>query len=566
MSNVFTKTPVSNVNWSNQNLSHIWSGSINMGYLNVINCVECLPNDTFFGNTEAFIQLAPMVYPIHHRINCKIYHFFVPNRILWKYWEKFYSESPENNLPNKPFVNIRDLYDHDQFKVNSLSDQIGFPVKNFLGVDISNYNEEILNHPIDVLPYLAYQKIWNDYFRDENLQSDIFIDDEDLSTTNGSLYFDGFLTKGHISNTLALNNLFTLRKKAWEKDYFTSALPEPQQGDPQLVPVSGTANIVNDAIAEIYTNYAGSQMTPTQQLMPGLGTEDLGSDPPRKLSMGLYTETSDDLLRSRVPNPEVYAKLSNIPLEINGLTFSLNDLRLSAALQRLNEALMRCGHRYKETIIDQFNQIIPDYTLDRPEFISSANIPVVISEVAQMSETQNTPQGNLAGRGTVYGSQNNFKYHCQEHGFLITLACVLPRTMYCQGLSRMFTRFDRYDYYNKYLENLGDQPVLEKEIYFGPDMAEEYFNQDFGYSPRFSEYKYKPSTIHGDYLDSLDFMTMTRFLDAPPNLNGNFITVDDETTSRPFAVRSSVAHLYATFYHNLKARRPMSANPIPKLI
>lgn len=552
---VFTKNPVAPVHWSNQNLSHTWKGSMNMGYLVPIDCLEMLPNDRIKGNSEAYIQFAPMTYPVMHKIDCKIYHFFVPNRILWKYWQKFIYDGKKDTQPVKPYVTVKGLFDKE-WKPNTLSDYLGLPV-------IQTHVD--LSQKIDMLPFLAYQKVWNDYFRDENLQLDIF-DDDDEAQLN---LFNGVVQqKGEVTAPPLVSMLTSLRKKAWEKDYFTSALPEPQLGDPVPIPVKTEgAKLSKNLSAAVgsYVNPSPYGVNNNEQVMPGLKSPVPANGSWKPLTMGVYTETSDNLNRTEVNGSPVYANLySGTDITIDGLTFTISDLRLGAAIQRMQEALARGGHRYKEAMITMYNQVTPDYRLDRPEFLAASTIPVVVGAVEQTSSTDDiTPQGNLAGRASVFGSNNAFHYHAQEHGFLLTLACVLPRTNYCQGLNRMFTRFDRYDYHNPYFENLGDQEVKNKELFFG---EKEYNDAPFGYAPRFSEYKYKPSTIHGDFLNSLDFMTMTRFLGPNPVLNEDFITVDDETTQRPFAVKTDVQHLYCTFYNQVKMRRPMQSNPIPKLI
>ena len=455
------------------------------------------------------------------------------------------------------------LYDHG--KLNRLFDYIGLPPE-----IVENGNA---NLKVSVLPFLAYQRIWNDYFRDENLQDDLFKKDD------GKLWKISQMS-GRIPLVTDMLDLFQLRKKAWEKDYFTSALPEPQLGDPVPVPISGTVT-ANDGVINFTDlgingplEVSGTQKPLIGRLLPGQTLPSGGS------AVELYNEGESDSIGQfgrfgLVGNNTGLAEISGSGkgsvssvsgFSVSDASFTINDLRLASSIQRFNELLARAGHRYKETILSMFNQVTPDYRLDRPEFICSCNIPISISEVPQTSATEqgSTPQATLAGNAIAYNNSGMYRYHCQEHGFIITLICAIPRTKYVNGINRMFTREDRYDYYTPVFENLGEQAIKNREVYVsGTDSDDE----DWGYAPRYSEYKYIPSTVHGEFRSSLDFMTLARIFDSLPTLSGDFITPDDETCNRGFAVTdNSVQHLYIQVINHLFARRPMQKLPIPKLV
>lgn len=550
MANIFQKISVPKVHFSNFNLTHEYKCSMDAGYLIPINCVECLPNDTWQGSTEAFIRLAPTLFPPMHRVSAKTYTFFVPNRIIWKYWPEFIAESGEDVAPAAL------TFQYPQVKLT----QVEYPLIDYLGMPNVYKQSSTVAEKFSLLPFLAYQKIWNDYFRDENLQEDLFEKDDgklwQLSQKQGD-----FLDRSNFVDALIL------RKKAWEKDYFTSALPEPQLGDPVPVPVNGEVMVDRGGgIIEIQDGLLYLRRPLANASTAIQGTKSIDGKFDGSTAGSLSTDNTNQVaidFLSGTPSGQIATDAVR-GLSVHNASFSINDLRLASAIQRFNELLARAGHRYKETILSMFNQVTPDYRLDRPEFICSSNIPVQFSDIPQTSSSvENSPQGTLAGKGTVYGNNGLFRYHCNEHGFLITLCCVIPRTSYMNGVPRMFFREDRYDYYTPAFENLGEQAIYNKELYFDASSDDE---EVFGYGPRYAEYKYIPSTVHGEFRDSLSFMTFVRKFGARPHLNEEFITPDDGTLSAPFAVTSGVHHYYCQFVNHLYARRPMQKLPIPKLV
>lgn len=559
--NIFQKLAVPRVHFSNFNMSHSYKCGMNMGYLVPIGVYDVLPNDTWHLSTSAFIRLASMKFPLMDNLNCKIYHFFVPNRILWSKWQRFISEDDDDNLPAMPYVTLGDLKSTGNLEINTLCDYMGLPVNNNI---TGNAMEGV-----SLLPFLAYQKVWNDYFRDQNLQEDIFSQD------NPSLYDFMYGKEGRIninetSNDYYEDYLFQLRKKAWEKDYFTSALPDPQLGEPVPVPVK--VDILGQVNGNSFSIRNPSVSSGTQAAQDPTTVNITPSSDGNNQSLRVGPVSNGNLIHHLQADQfamNIYDfQPKNGPDAANG-SFNLNDLRVASAIQRFRELLSRAGHRYKETILSIFNQVTPDYRLDRPQFLGSTNIPVQISDIPQTSQTTTgsadaSPLGTLAGRGTVAGGQQTCSFHAPEHGYVISLACVVPRTSYMNGLDRKFSRLDRYDYYFPQFEELGEQAILKKEIYASGNSDQD--NEVFGYAPRFSDYKYIPSTVHGDFTKSMDFMTMVRKFKSAPNLNGDFVTPDDELCRRPFAVqKEGLSNLYCMFQNNVLARRPMQKLPVPKL-
>lgn len=570
-------TPIPKARFSIQNLSHEFLTSMEMSDLVPIQCVELLPNDRLKCNTEAFIRFAPLQYPVLTRMNLKLFHFFVPNRIIWKYWEKFIAEDKLNNIGTskrlKPFIDIKDVAatwnEQDQkngYAPGSLCDFLGLPMAQFFSGEKRDgkfVNDLIplsgIDEPIDALPFLAYQKIYNDWFRNENIDEDIFNTDTDDETIDQRVNLQNVVeSEGQILPSF-FQNLTVLRKKAWEKDYFTSALPTPQYGEPAKVSLSGDSTALLQ-----YNNDLANSIVRDKTTGRVLGPID---------ALELSVSESGQL---QWDNP--YSGLQDVIIDNSGalevdlsesqLSFTINDFRLAAAVQRYNEAVMRAGHRYIEYIKAMYNMITPDYRLQRPELLGASSSPVLINDITQTSETtEDSAQGQLAGVAYAHDKSNTVRYTAREHGFFFTIACVIPRTAYANGLNRMFSRFNRLDYHNRYFEELGDQEIRNKEIFLGERTEGEDVNQQtFGYQIRYSDYKFKPSTIHGEFTNNLDFFTLTRMFDERPELNSSFIRPDNETTNRAFAIRRGTDHLYSQFYNKLIIRRPMQDNPIPKII
>lgn len=371
----------------------------------------------------------------------------------------------------------------------------------YLGVPFTT-----LGATVNALPFWAYQQIYNDYYRDPNLSTPV-----DLTTS--------------------LSNAAELRMRAWEKDYFTSSLPWPQRGPDVNLPIevdNKKPSLIRDS-----TNDA------VQSNITGLGTTALGS-----------------LIRSNQSGNTLYVDGAEETLDV-----TINELRTSSALQRWLEKQARGGYRYIETILSQFGVKSSDKRLQRAEYIGGGQSPMVISEVLNTSATATDPQGNMAGHGVGTGASNTFKYKAEEHGYIIGIMSVLPRTAYQQGIPRHFNRADKTDFYWPEFANLGEQEVKNKEIYFNPQDGLD--DDTFGYQQRYAEYKYSQDTVHGDFRNSLDFWHMGRIFLSRPSLNESFVTSDP--TDRIFAVQDETDQLWAQIYNEVKAQRPMPYFSDPSL-
>nr|QJB20344.1 MAG: major capsid protein [Microvirus sp.] len=517
---IFDRVQINKPKKSAFDLSHERKFSMNMGDLVPVLCQEVLPGDSFRLNMEQLVRLQPMLAPMMHRVNVYTHFFFVPNRLVWNDWEKFITGGDKGtDTPVFPtFINNAaaiDMKNHARFKYGSLLDYMGFPVKQIHSSTLTN---EVPNINFSQLPFRAYQLIYNEYYRDQNLENPI-----DIFKGSGQAYWAG----------TAQSVLLDLRKRAWEKDYFTSALPYAQKGEALELPLSGDASVYMDLGAQ--------------------GRHDL---------IGYTTNGQTDVNVGLVGNAP---KTIGVPLKadlssVNSAT--INELRSAFQIQKWLEKNARGGTRYIEQILSHFGVKSSDARLQRPEYLGGGKTPVTVSEVLQMSATEETsPQGNMAGHGLSVGSSHSFKRYFEEHGFIIGIMSVLPRTAYFQGLPKMFTRNDRFDYAWPEFAHLGEQEVKNEEVFF--DLSDNVYNKGtFGYQPRYTEYRYIPDTVHGDFANSLKFWHMAREFSTRPALNSSFVKSDP--TTRVFAVTDpAYPKLLVQTYANLQAIRtlPKYGNP-----
>jgi len=489
-------------------LSYDHKTSFNMGYLIPVHVQECIPGDKFQMSSVDFLRMAPQIAPTMHNVNVFKHAFFIPNRLVWDGWEDFITGNvPEDERPAFPYLAVGGTAP----AVSSLSDYLGLPTD---GNAFGN---------VSAMVHAGYQFVWNDYFRDQNLQAEI-----DYKLADGDNSANGAV-------------LGTLRKRAWQHDYFTSALPWAQKGDPVEIPLSsGIAPIKVNTFGTAYTSdtdwtAAGTYMPSSSASSVGIEAENMGS-----------------------ASPSAGYMFADLAASTGGIT--INELRNSIALQTWLETNARGGTRYFESLQAHFNVRNPDSRLQRPEFIGSTVSPMVISEVLQTSSTDaETPQGNMAGHGVSLGKGQSFHYYTPEHGFIIVLMSVMPTTAYQQGIPKHFLKFDPFLYYWKEFANIGEQPILNKELYCSNDGLND---ETFGYTPRYAEYRYNPSRVSGEFRTTLNFWHMGRIFTARPSLNSSFIQSDP--TTRIFAVTDpDVDHIYAHIFLQIKAKRCIPRFGVP---
>jgi hypothetical protein len=528
---IFNSISVNKPKSNTFNLSHDRKMSMNMGTLTPTLAMDVLPGDKITLSSTQMIRFAPLMAPIMHRIDCYQHFFFVPNRLTWSNWEDFITGG-EDGKDNSVFPTIQ---------ASEASTAEG-TLQDYLGVPKLTGNAKM---EISALPSAAYAMIYNEYFRDQNL-----IEKIDTKLVNG------------IQPSSIQYPLQELRQRAWQHDYFTSALPWTQKGEEATIPILGEADITfrgADPTGRYNTirNYDGSVPGFNGEQKLSATSDILGSDP-------AVMRRGDGADKTILDNsPWLQADLSS------ATAASINDLRQAFRLQEWLEKNARGGSRYIEVIKSHFGVTSSDARLQRPEYLGGGKSPVTISEVLQTSETglsqndqqsQGTPQGNMAGHAINVGGGNRFSYRAQEHGYIIGIMSIMPKTAYFQGLPKHFTKFDKFDYYFPSFAHLGEQPITTSELFATGSVKDD---SVFGYTPRYAEYKHQLSSVHGEFKDTLMFWHMARKFETQPYLNEQFINANP--TKRIFAVTDEKDEtIYCHIHHNLKARRLMPYFGTPK--
>lgn len=558
---IFSTIPVKRPKRSLFDLSHDRKFSCPLGRLVPIMCEEVNPGDKWSVSSNFVIRFAPMIAPLMHNIDVFVHYFYVPNRIIWTQWEEFITGGETGNSS----VNF------PQISWNGLtSDQLtywnkGGHTADYLGVSTNMSSTVTLANrlPISQLPFRAYNLIWLDYYRDENLQpldsgkSEFYYIRKDSSDTLPVFQFFA----NTISSTNSLYPVLPLRESNYIHDYFTSALPWTQRGPAAGVPV--TFNASNDIpISFRNPNVGGNKV----RLLNGttvIGTGDLTHDPSGTLQSTVGSPGTSQMV--------VLDNSSNLKVNMTDqeATLSILDFRRANALQRWLELNARGGSRLKETIYNHFGVHVPDARLQRPEFLGGGKVPVNISEVLQTSETSSeSPQGNPSGTavsaGTAIGFRGKF---FSEHGFIIGVMSIMPRPAYQQGTRRFFRKFNKFDYYWPEFAHIGEQEIYNWELYDDFDGTQTPIVADnlkpFGYTPRYSEFKFIPDSVHGDFKTNLSFWQGARIFSSRPVLNKSFLFLGEDF-QRVFAVQDSGGQqAWCWVYNKVSTSRLMPHYGVP---
>lgn len=536
MANIFQTVPVTTPKRNTFDLSHEVKTSCNFGQLVPFYLEEVLPCDKFRVSTEMLLRFAPMLAPIMHRVDVFTHFFYVPNRLVWSEWEDFITGGEDGRAaPPLPTLSVSDTLSYESLR-GTLFDYFGLPINNPIS--------SVERFSVNALPFRAYSLIWNEYYRDQNLQEEISID-EDVS---GEVEVRG------ISDV----DYFKLRYRCWQKDYFTSALPWTQRGGNVSVPIHGTALVEN--------NYRSA--TPGAFYPAEAGNSVYGEMAfPRSNDGTHYNAMGHD--NKGIPSiPMVYDPQGTLSASMSDGSIDIQELRRANALQRYLERSAVVGSRYTEYLRGMWGVTPDDIRLMRPQFLGGGRAPVSISEVLQTSETGETAQGSMAGHGVSASVSHAFKGFFKEHGFIIGILSVMPKPSYQNGLSRFWSRRDKFDYANQYFAHLGEQGILNKEIFATGTPSDD---EVFGYTPRYSEYRYHPSTVHGDFRTDLDYWHLGRSFDSAPGLNSDFVSCDDPNLNRIFNVvndpsrPNGLHHIWIQLYNKVRAVRPLPKFGIPSL-
>lgn len=517
------------------NLSHSHKLTLDFGMLVPVGCYEVIPGDKWRVQSNIFMRLMPMVGPVMHNCDVYIHNFFVPYRLLYDNWEKFITGGREGNFDadstNFPRIDLvkpaKTTAYKSLVKPGSLMDYLGFPQlhqKTFTG------DTSLL---VSALPFKAYQLIFNEYYRDQNLSDEVNIADTEV---------------GEITRSERWLALMSLRYRAYEKDYFTSALPFAQRGR--------AVTLLDQAQQIVKLNPSSATVPPFQQIVRQDGSV-LNGNLESAGPAGILSIDDGTGAKSGVwldPAGSLYVDNELVTIE---------RLRQSMRLQEWLEKNARGGSRYVEQLLMHFGVKSSDARLGRPEYLGGGRQPIVMSEVTQTSGS--TAEGNVlgdfAGHGISAGSSNRWHRYFEEHGIVMQILSVLPRTGYYQGVNRVWTKFNRLDFPWPEFANLGEQEIKNKELFISDS------NEDnegtFGYTPRYSEYKYIQDRISADMQGSLKHWNLARGFANKPNLNVDFVTCKPADTNGIFAQGVENNHLVCEVQHNIDAIRKLPVYGTP---
>jgi len=517
-SHSFAMVPKAEIPRSSFDTQYAHKTTFDGGYLVPIYCDEVLPGDMHNVKATMFARLATPLFPVMDNLHLDTFFFFVPNRLVWSNWVKFMGEQA-NPSDSISYVIPQITSPAGGYAVGSIFDHFGLPTAG----QITGSNTVTHN----ALPLRAYNLIYNEWFRDENLQNSLVEHTGD-------------------SGDVVAN--YSLVRRGKRKDYFTGALPWPQKGASVSLPLGTQAPIRFDGVQ------GASGASPVMHVL------DINSTPSALVANNTYVSTNNATATA------LYADLSQ------ATAATINQLRQSFQIQKLLERDARGGTRYTELLRAHFGVTPQDYRLQRPEYIGGGSTYVNINPIAQTSATSvtgsATPQGNLAAMGTALAQGHGFTYAAQEHGYIIGLVSVRADLTYQQGLPKMWSRSTRYDFYFPVFATLGEQAILNKEIYVQGTSAD---NDVFGYQERWAEYRYKPSQITGlmksTSAGTIDAWHYAQKFTSLPTLNSTFIqeTPPIERTTAVGSAANGQQFLMDAFF-DCKMARPMPMYSVPGLI
>lgn len=519
--------------------------TMNEGDLVPLYVDEVLPGDTISCQLNGLVRMATPLYPVMDNCYLDTYAFFVPCRLLWEHWENlmgqndqsFWAETTEYSVPQTTAPGTG-------WQIGTIADYMGVPT-GVHGISINS------------LPFRAYARIWNEWFRDENLQQPVVQDTDDANNTGSN-------TGTELTD--AQNGGLPL-KVAKYHDYFTSCLPEPQKSEAASIqlgatwlPVSTRSAVADDnSFPALQWNLPGPDDTARHLI--GVRAESASNN------WGtIEVKSSDDSGAAMDGSSTGPRNLWANAEALGGIT--INELRQAIAIQHILEADARGGTRYVEMLAHEFGVTSPDSRLQRSEYLGGTRVPININQVIQQSSTTDvSPQGNTAAYSMTTLRNKMCSYSAVEHGYILILGCIRVNHSYQQGLSRMWTRKGRFDFYHPMLANLGEMAVLNKEIYCQGNAQDD---EVFGYQEAWADYRYHPNIVTGEmrsqYAQSLDAWHYGDYYEKLPTLSSSWIQEGIENIDRTLAVQSENSHQFiADFYFDQTWTRPMPVYSVPGL-
>lgn len=530
-----------NIQRSKFKLSQQIKTTFNTGKLIPTYLQEVLPGDTFKVNVSAVIRMSTPIKPVMDNAWADVTFYFVPYRLLWEHWEELngannsgpWAQQTEYTVPQTTAPS-------GGWTKGTIADYMGLPTK-------------VANISVSSLPFRAYCKIWNDWYRDENLQNFTYIDTGDSNTTgtNGTNYVTSPITGGMPLNV------------AKPHDYFTSALPEPQKGPDVLLPLGDTAPVMGNGMTLGLTD--GTNLT-------GLFNNNGDNVTVKSATYGLNvgsTSSTSGLRETKTLGITTDPTKSGIIADLSSATAAtVNELRLAFQLQKLYERDARGGTRYIEILRSHFGVISDDARLQRAEYLGGKRVPITITQVPQTSATNDTsPQGNTAAFSLTGDYSEYFTKSFKEHGIIIGMVDVRTEHTYQQGIERFWSRKTRTDFYLPVLANIGEQAILNKEIFAQGTSAD---NEAFGYQEAWADYRKRQNKVTGEFRSNvaenggLDIWHYADYYDELPTLGSDWIQETAVNVDRTLAVQSSVSDQFlADLLFDVTAVRPMPVFSIP---
>lgn len=515
---------------------------------------EVLPGDTFSVDTSKVVRMQTLLTPMMDNVYLDTYYFFVPNRLVWDHWKEFCGENTESAwIPQTEYTMPQITSPAGQgWSVGTLADYFGIPI-GVAGLSVS------------ALPFRAYALIMNEWFRDQNLQDPLVVPTDDSTVA-------GVNTGTFVTDVAKGGKPFIAAKY---HDYFTSALPAPQKGPDVTIPVAqaGNYNVVGNGKALALSN--GSQVAGLANFSSGellgvpplFGTSVTSSSPATGLGklIGTIGIPTQDQLGNDLSNSGLIAIASG-----NAAAATINQLRLAFQIQKFYERQARGGSRYTEVVRSFFGVTSPDARLQRPEYLGGNRVPININQIVQQSGTESsgTPQGTVVGQSLTTDKHSDFTKSFTEHGLIIGVMVARYDHTYQQGLNRLWSRKDKFDFYWPVFANIGEQAIKNKEIFAqGTDKD----NEVFGYQEAWAEYRYKPNMVTGEmrsaYAQSLDVWHLADDYSTLPSLSDSWIREDKANIDRVLAVTSAVSNqFFADIYVKNYCTRPMPMYSVPGLI